>query len=518
MTYTLLLFSFFFSPISISAQEPAEYLPINVEADSIEYSRDQRFLEASGNVSVEYEDYIITAHYLRIDMERQQAEFGGGFSFTRNQRAIIGEKLFYDLDNQKGQAEDVTIIMGKKKIKGETIRIEKDKVFIKNSTLTTCGLDHPHYKVTASDTTLYLDWGLLISGSGLFWLSDVPVMIVPNYVVGDPLYGKDSFKDTPLPRIGSDRINGTYVKESMNVYADERNTGTAALEWYEKNGWLMGFRHDWRYSRTSFGNIRLRLHTIEGLEGGITHRFLLTDPAKQEEPANIIEQFFNFVPFNYTPFLEAQFDLSSGEIYNDDRDHQRVSFLPLITLTIPKQPSMVPNIDHELIFQLGNILEERQPTKSQSVNRIHSLFGLDYSWSKPIFWDVRLGLRSGYTGRWYWHKGDLTNSWNVIDGEVSLSKQLYPFEAEWGYYHNFINVGDSAFLYDSKDALTDDEIRYMLGMDFWEHNLSTSWRYNLPGEYYRDIDVSLKLGLHCWSVILTWREVRQEFNVGVSLN
>ncbi|MFH1428198.1 MAG: hypothetical protein ABIH39_00465 [Candidatus Margulisiibacteriota bacterium] len=500
------------------AQQNSEYLPINAEADAIVYSQDQRSMEASGNVVVTYEDYVITANRLSVDLVQKKARFSDGFSFMRNQRAITGRELFYDLEKHEGKAENVTLHMDGMIIKGKTVEIIEEKVILRNSVITTCDLEHPHYKVTAMDTTLYLKWGLLVSGSSIFWLSDVPVMYIPNYIVGDPLYGMDTFENAPLPRIGSDQVNGTYVKERINTYADEQGSGTAAVEWYEKNGWLFGFRHDWRYSRTSFGNIRLHYHTVEGLEGGITHRFLLTREKDQRQSLNIIEQFFDIVPFDYTPFLEAQFDLTSGEIYNDDRDQQRVSFLPQITLTIPWQPSLVPQIDHEMVFQIGNILEEGLADKKNSINRIRSLFSQMYKWSKYTFWDVNIGLQSGYTGRWYWNRSGLTDSWNVINGELTLDRIFSPFYARWGYYHNFINIGSSAFSYDSKEAVVDDEIRYKLSVDLGSNTLAGEWRYNLPQEYYRDIDVSFKLNIHCWNLVLTWREVRREFNVGVSLN
>ncbi|MFC1478768.1 hypothetical protein ACFL57_04845 [Candidatus Margulisiibacteriota bacterium] len=509
---------FLLSSSLLFAQQTSDYLPINVEADAIVYSQDQRFMEASGNVIVNYENYIITANQLSVDLEQKKARFSNGFSFMRNQRAINGRELFYDLEKHQGKAENVTLLMDGMVVKGKMVEIIEDKVVLRNSVITTCDLDHPHYKVTAADTTLYLNWGLLVSGSSIFWLSDVPVMYIPNYIVGDPLYGTDTFENAPLPRIGSDQVNGTYIKQKINTYADEKGSGTAAVEWYEKNGWLFGFRHDWRYSRTSFGNIRLHYHTVEGLEGGISHRFLLTNQKDRRQPVNIIEQFFDIVPFDYTPFMEAQFDLTTGEIYNDDRDQQRVSFLPQITLTIPWQPSMVSEIDHEMILQLGNILEESLIDKKNSINRIRSLFQIMYRWEKACYWDVNVGLQSGYIGRWYWNRTSLTNSWNVINGELAFSRVFGPLFTRWGYYHNFINIGSSAFLYDSKEAVVDDEVRYNLSVDLGENTLAGEWRYNLPKEYYRDIDVSFKLNIHCWNLVLTWREVRREFNVGVSLN
>ncbi|MFA5928892.1 MAG: hypothetical protein WC838_06315, partial [Candidatus Margulisiibacteriota bacterium] len=297
-----------------------------------------------------------------------------------------------------------------------------------------------------------------------------------------------------------------------------QNSGTALVDWYEKTGWLFGYRYDWRYSRTSFGNVRLKLHTREGLEGGITHRFLLTSPSNEEKPTNIIEQFFEFVPFSSKPFLEAQFDLSSGEIYDEDRDQQRVSFLPQITLQVPKQRSLIPDVDHEITFRLGNILEENLTDWRNSINRIRTQVAVQYSWQKNFFWDIGLGLKTGYDGRWYWDRTTLTNSWNLINGELSLAKRFDLLFADWSYYHNFAYSGGSAFAYDSKEAVIDDEIKYTLGLDLGPNTVYAQWRYNLMQKAYRDIDLSFKLNLHCWNLVLTWREIRKEFNFGVSLN
>jgi len=335
----------------------SNYLPINIEADNLSYSQDQRFMEASGNVLATYDEYVITANYLWVDMIAQQARFDGGFSFVRNKRAIIGQTLFYDLDKQEGLAKDVTVVLENMRVKGDSLVIKDNKAQLVNSELTTCDLLDPHYKVTAVNTTIYLKWGLLVSSSGLFWLGNTPIMFVPSYIVGDPRYGYNIQDNAPLPQIGSDSVNGTFVKEKINIYADEKNTGTASLEWYSNNGFFTGFQHDWRRSPSSFGNIRLGYHTNEGLEGGITHHFLLTG-AQDEQSTSLIEQFFQEVPDDYKPLLEAQLDLSAGEIYPSDRDQQRVSFLPQLTVSVPRSRTILNDLDYTLTTKIGNILEE----------------------------------------------------------------------------------------------------------------------------------------------------------------
>ena len=474
-------------------------------------------MEASGNVLATYDEYVITANYLWVDMTAQQARFDGGFSFVRNKRAIIGQTLFYDLDKQEGLAKDVTVVLENMRVKGDSLVIKDNKAQLVNSALTTCDLLDPHYKVTAVNTTIYLKWGLLVSSSGLFWLGNTPIMFVPSYIVGDPRYGYNIQDNAPLPQIGSDSVNGTFVKEKINIYADEKNTGTASLEWYSDNGLFTGFQHDWRRSPSSFGNIRFGYHTNEGLEGGITHHFLLTG-AQDEQSISLIEQFFQEVPADYKPLLEAQLDLSSGEIYPSDRDQQRVSFLPQLTVLVPLSRTIINDLDYKLTVKLGNILEENLLNQKNSMNRIRGVFSLDYSWHKLLPYDVQMSLSTGYVGRWYWENRALTNSWNLIDGELSFIKTIYPFETKWSYHHNYINSGSSAFNFDSKEAVFEDEITYELGLNVYKNKLSGVWRYNMVQESYRDIDLTLKLNEHCWNLLFTWRQVRQEVNFGVSLN
>jgi hypothetical protein len=504
----------FFSLFTIAfAEKTKQDLPINIEGDYISYSQNKRFMEASGNVTLTYEDYIISANYMKIDLDNKQAEFSGRFSFVRNKRAIRGLELSYDLDLKEGVAKDVLIEMDNLFIFGKLLSIYKDKVVLNNSAITTCSIDDPHYKITATNTKLYLNQGIVVSSSGLFWIADVPVMIVPNYVLG----GANVYSPAPLPRIGSDKNNGSYIKEDVNIYADEKKSGSIDLEWAEKQGISFGFRHDWRDSPVYFGNFRARYHPKEGLEGGISSHFLLTDQNEAEQRTSIIEQFFNFVPFSSKPILEAQFDITSGEIYQDDRDQQRVSFLPQLALKVPQKPSLIPGIDHVILLKIGNILEENQEDKEESINRIRLLFGVDYIWANHIFWDIDIKIKTAYQGKWYWNKSNLTNSWNVINGNLTFLKDISILESEWSYYHNFINEGSSAFLFDSKESVIEDEIKYQIGLNFGQYKVSGKWRYNLENEYYRDIDFSIQMNMHCWNLILTKRETRKEINIGISL-
>lgn len=500
----------------VFANPTSNALPIDIEAEHLSYSQDQRFMEASGNVLVSYDDYVITANYLWVDMLKQQARFDGGFSFMRNKRAIMGQTLFYDIAVQEGLAKDVTVVLENIRVNGNSLVIKDNKAQLTNSALTSCDLLEPHYKVTAANTTIYLKWGLLVSSSGIFWLGDKPVMFVPSYIVGDPRYGYQIADNAPLPQIGSDAVNGSYVKERINVYADERNTGTALLEWYSKNGWLLGFQHDWRKSPNSFGNTRLKFHTNEGLEGGVLYHFLLTDE-QIDNSVNLIEQFFNS-PDQSKPALAAQLELSAGEIYKNDRDLQRVSLLPQLTLTVPLSHTGIRDVDYTAMFQFGNILEENKTDPKQSLSRARIVSGLNYYWHKSLPAEVQMELMTGYLGRWYWEGVYLTNSWNLIDGELTFKKDLLPFEAQWRYHHKYLNSGGSAFSFDSKEFVLDDEIIYDLGLNIHQNKLIGVWRYNLGQQVYRDIDITLQLNEHCLNLLFTWRQVRQEFNFGVSLN
>lgn len=113
-------------------------LPIDIEADQMNYLQNQRFFEASGNVRATYELYQISANYLLVDLTDKVASFSGGFSMQRAQRAISGESLLYDLDKQTGTARHIRINLGKVRLDGEILHIYKDKVLIDKSLLTTC--------------------------------------------------------------------------------------------------------------------------------------------------------------------------------------------------------------------------------------------------------------------------------------------------------------------------------------------------------------------------------------------
>jgi len=491
------------------------YPSINIESDNLSYSENKRFLEASGNVKAFYKEYIISSNYLKVDLEKQEAIFKGGFSMVRSNRAINGEELQYDLSKQKGFAKNVVLSFGNLHIKGASLKVDSKKIYLYKTTLTTCSLSEPHYQISALNTTLHLKLGLLVSDNSIFSLYGVPVMYIPNYIYR---LGEDE-GTSPLPRIGSDSVNGKYIKENIGYYLNENNTGVINLELYEKKGWRYGVKNNYTCDNNSFGNFRMHHHQEDGIEGGWVHNFFIRKDDSKKEYSNIIEEFFYKTPLNYNPFLKVEFEVSFGEVFPGDRDQQRVSFLPQVTLLFPKNKSIFfSNLNYSLTTKLGNIIEENSKQPENSVARRRFFIELDYYLDLSLWKDLAVRFSPSYQGAWYWDDYGLTDSWNLINASLTLKKDINPFSFEVSYFHNFINNGNSAFSFDSKDAVINDELIYKSAFEIANYELGGTWRYDLSEKYYKDIDIDLKILMHCWKLVLTWRETRNIFQFGIVLN
>ena len=132
------------SPARSSGEIPEDSV-INLEqADHVEYLEKERHITLSGNVRVRFEDNVIQADTIRIDLERNTISAEGNLTWDSNEYHAVGSRMEFNTETREGTVEDMTLNVGPWICRGDrVVQPEREKAVVSPAILTTCDLEHP---------------------------------------------------------------------------------------------------------------------------------------------------------------------------------------------------------------------------------------------------------------------------------------------------------------------------------------------------------------------------------------
>src|SRR5450631_314363 len=111
---------------------------VHVQADRIEYLKDQGLVVASGQVHIQQDQVHLYADKIRYDMTAQNIFAEGHVIWQDESQEIEAKNLTYNLKDKKGKAFDIKTTAPPWISTGSEIDIEERKITIKNAITTTC--------------------------------------------------------------------------------------------------------------------------------------------------------------------------------------------------------------------------------------------------------------------------------------------------------------------------------------------------------------------------------------------
>lgn len=214
--------------------------PIVVDGDHVEYLQGQKKVIGYGNVSIKYNDIVLTCERIEVDITTHEAVAEGNVTITQNNAYFIGDKINYNFDTRSaavdygyvnanpffGRAENMDKAAG------------KDEFSLMNGSMTTCDLDRPHYRIKAERIRIYVD-DRVVANNVMFLIGDVPVFYLPYYV--QPLRHQKKSHITVIP--GRSKDWGYYALTAYRYYLSDNNRGDILLDYRAKKGLGGGINH-----------------------------------------------------------------------------------------------------------------------------------------------------------------------------------------------------------------------------------------------------------------------------------
>lgn len=496
-----------------SANVGAErYQDLSIEADYVNYLEKNQYVEATGNVLLVYKDYRVTASNTLLNTGTEQVYINKGFVLDRSRERITGENLFYDFQDEEGYASQIDMKLHKNFMKGKNVIIKKDQIIIEDAWQTTCSENKKCHHITAKQITVYPEWGDVVAEHAVFHAFQVPVLYIPNYIINSQ-DSAGNMMNSVIPELGSNPIEGSFIKGRLGYYKNEKMNGTIDLHFLEKLGTRIGFNNNYKLDQSQRG--QLRLHYLSGLGGrfsyGWQHRLLLGVPYKTKW--QIIDEFFKGVmPPSNEEYPELVVDVTSRELIK----YQWISFKPQVTLISPTYETFLPELYSRVNISGANIYEEGRFEGNKQYNKSYWDYYMYRDFSLNEYGRLKPSLTYSKAG--YYEYNNLRGAWKRFYYNLDYYKDFWRFDLRVGYKNTFSESGFSPFEYDTFNVSTPEETNYTIFYKITDRlRVSYHEDYSLTDHKLRNKDYGMYFKVCCWEMGFTWYDTESRFIFNINL-
>ncbi len=237
---------------------------VRLQADTIEYLRDQNIVMAKGQVHIQQDTVNLYADSIRYDVTAQEVEATGHVVWQNVSDEIEAKSLSYNLKTKEGKAFNIKTTSPPWISTGSEIDIKDQKIIIKDAVTTTC--DYPegyqHFYMKAGKITIY-SGDYLVAENVVLYIGKVPVFYFPFFV--------RTIHDLKTPfsiSTGQTDYLGNYLLYTASYLFNPTSYGALYADYFFKKGLGLGVRHELGLNDYS----ALSLYGY-GIEEKDTHRF-----------------------------------------------------------------------------------------------------------------------------------------------------------------------------------------------------------------------------------------------------
>ena len=172
-----------FSGLPDRSTVPGAGVPIEVNADSMQYDRAQELIVADGNVLIVSGADRLRADRVLVNVETGDVYATGNVVLERGSEVLRGERMHYNTQTRASSLDAPEIESDPFLVVGERIQRGADNTLIlERARVTTCelGHDHAHYHVRARRLTVY-PGDHIRANHAVWYIGRVPIFYVPHW-------------------------------------------------------------------------------------------------------------------------------------------------------------------------------------------------------------------------------------------------------------------------------------------------------------------------------------------------
>ncbi len=265
-------------PIAEVVEAPPAGVPVVFRANQQEKHGDVFTL--TGDVRIEYKDYVLTADRASFNRLTSDAEADGHVRLEgkRNNELILADHGTLNFDLETGRFENVTGSVGrqpsesKRKLVYTTANpfLFTGKVLIKegperyrliDGTMTSCLLPDPDWRIHSS--LIRVDYGQARAKNSYFTLLGVPILFLPY--VTHPVSTETRESGLLLPALGTSSTKGTVVGDSFYLVLSRSADLTLGTQYFSLRGWSPSGQFRYRGREDDFATARFTALFDRGL-------------------------------------------------------------------------------------------------------------------------------------------------------------------------------------------------------------------------------------------------------------
>ncbi len=212
---------------------------VKIQADYIQYLRDQELVVAKGDVHIQQGTVNLYADKIRYDVNAQDIHADGHVIWQNESDEIEAQSLTFNLKTQKGKGLNIRTTSPPWISTGSEIDIEPQKVTIKDAITTTCDYepDYRHFHMKADKIVIY-SGNYLVAENVVLYIGKVPVFYFPFFVrtIHD--------LSTPFSVSGQTDYLGNYLLVTTSYLFNPKSYGALYADYFAKKGLGLGVRHE----------------------------------------------------------------------------------------------------------------------------------------------------------------------------------------------------------------------------------------------------------------------------------
>lgn len=505
---------------------------IVIEADATEYRFEPggTAVVADGNAKLTYEDFSVSADYIRIAVEPGELFARGDVVACQGSHTIRCDLIAHNLYTGKGRILEPDAHISDLYIGGSEMTLEPGLLTLDNAYVTGCELYHPCYRVSSKKLVIYPGDRVVVEWPVLRF-EDVPVMILPRLVL--PLKGERiAFLDgegIPIPKVSHDSSDGFLIgltyRDKVQDWVQVRYEGAYASK---RRGITLSAQADLALGKGKTGTLKGEYASWKGFSAAAGYGTPISDWLTLDVGARYVllgagddsSQWKGFEP----GAIEGQLVVQSASEWpvkaklTVAKDILQTGDLYRIPeLEVSLKPVSVPGGIGSMILS-GGFGRFEEPSLKVRASRTHVAMSFTSSavhFAHGITGSLSLGARRA----WY-DTGDMLTS---FDAGTKVKASLGEREAFGGTvpkvdaainYDFRVIQGLSPFAFDKISPVN----KASASMDCrvsetWSVGVSTS--YDFAKQAVDDIGILLTHHNHCYDIEAAWHKKQQAFGVEV---
>ena len=473
--------------------------PYDVTSNAFQLDISKNIITLSDNVQIQTDSYHFVSDKAVMGLYDNKIRIEDHFKIKYMDQIINGESMELDNNNNVLTADYVELYFYKYLLEGRKVNARVNQVSMRDVMITSCRGDNKIMYLKSENVNMYPAYGFLVALNSVLYLYDVPVLYFPAYFMGDRRYSAFA-NNSLIPEIGSNKVEGTYIKENLPYYMDPKNNGSIQIGYLSNYGLKAGFQH---YSMLFDGQHKSTFglyYTSKYWQGNLKYSVALF---KEE----VKEKYFLSFLFNNEAISKqvSNIYLSYFLKYNELINDQIVSIQPgyefLTHLNLDDK--------HEVNLSLEfSDIEENHQTKNNRISyRADIQTNLKYG-------DISVTNIAGYFRHIYSSNKQFESIQDNIEVLIPISIANLSFD----YEHIFNFFGSSPFYFDMYQIDSFDKIGMGINFKMGVFDLGYKLRKRLSQDYYyfRKYEISIPYE-YCMDFIIYWEDVKKEFGISIRI-